>query len=180
MTATRSEVQSKLTSIIASLRAKKRDLNLQYQDSNRKLMRSFDISTKEEISKFALEENKLRQTREVLEQVLRDAFFLNQNISAFYKNYDSPPYCDRYCSLLESSKILENQDIERLGQMLTPKKQIKISELRTLTEKEIGPYVKKFAEDKGSSQGADERLMELFRPPKAEMVHPSPKRESTD
>ncbi|OHS97457.1 hypothetical protein TRFO_09470 [Tritrichomonas foetus] len=174
-TISRSDAQALLAQIIAGLRAKKREISDQYLLASRKLMRSFDLSPKDEIIKNAHDEHRLAQLKSIVEQSTRTATSLNMNFNDFYRNYENN---QSYFTLCSHSKILEVEQIDSLAQALPPKKQVKQVEIQPLGDKEVGAYVRKFAENKGSSQGADERLLDLFRPPKAQQVRPSPKREN--
>ena len=170
----KTETQQILTQIITTLRKQKRDLADTYQSANRILMRSFELSTKEEIIRYAQNEFEIRQKKELLDKLVRDTTYLSQNFSDFYRNYEKSPYIDKYLFLISASSLFGIQNINNFSSKLPLQNQPEPITLKTFgSEKEAGLYVRKFAEEKGSSQGADERLFELFR-----CVKPQPKQSS--
>lgn len=160
----RAGLQQTMNKVISSLRAKKRDVMTDYQNKSRKLMRSFELSSKEEIIEYARNEYECQQKKELLERLTRDATMLSQDFQDFVKNYESPPYIDKYSLLISASNILGINEISTLQSKLPIKKPPQPYELKTFAnDKEAGLYIRKFAEEKGSSQGANERLLPMFK-----------------
>lgn len=160
----RAELQQLMNKIVADLRAKKRDINTDYQIKMRKLMRSFELSSKEEIIQLARNEYESLQMKNLLEKLTRDATMFTQDFYDFYKNHEKPPYADKYSFLVSASSLLGIKELDTFQSKLPIKKPPTPLELQTFAnDKEAGLYIRKFAEEKGSSQGADERILPMFK-----------------
>lgn len=160
----RAELQQIMNQIVISLRAKKRDNLTDYQIKMRKLMRSFELSSKEEIIQYARDEYEALQMKDLLEKLTRDATMFTQDFSDFLKNYEKPPYIDKYSFLVSASNLLGIKEIDTFNSKLPIKKPPPPLELQAFSnDKEAGIYIRKFAEEKGSSQGANERILPMFK-----------------
>ena len=160
----RAQLQQLLNQILVSLRAKKRDKTTDYQNKMRLLMRSFELSSKEDIIKLARDEYEALQMKDLLEKLVRDSTILSQNFYDFVKNYENPPYYDKYSFLVSASNLIGVPEIDTLNSKLPIRKPPTQLELQTFqNDKEAGIYIRRFAEEKGSSQGANERILPMFK-----------------
>lgn len=172
MSAPGRQLKQKVAKIITTLRMKRRDVTSNYQVIGRKLMRSFELDTKEKIIQNAENHFTIKQQHDIVQKAVILADRINGSIADFVKDDfgENEAVIQAYNELCSMKSILNLPELDSLTTEKAPKEAIAQIEIASITDKEVGPYIKKFAEMKGSTQGMAERLQTLFPPPKAKTV----------
>lgn len=162
-------MKQKLTKIVATLRMKRRDVTSNYQVVGRKLMRSFELDPKEKIVQNAENHYIIKHQHDILQKSVTLADRITGGIADFVKEDfgENDAIIQAYNELCSMKTVLNVPELNSLATEKAPKESLNQIEITPLSEKEVGLYIKKFAEVKGSTQGMAERLQSLFPPPKS-------------
>jgi hypothetical protein len=175
-----SAIPVKVKNVIELIRQKKRDMMVTFQQSERRLLRAFDLDTKEKIVEKAQAHLKLKQETDALHEALAALIIIKQGITNFLSETPPDDLEQQYNQLCTLQPMISIFELDDLIANRPPKEKLPIREYETLDEKTAGPYCKKFAEVKGSTQGMTERLRRLFPPPKTRPILFSPPKPAED
>ena len=173
------QLNQKLGEAVSALRMKRRDLTRDLQTIEKRLLRSFDLGGKEQIINLAIEH---AQTKQVLEMAKKASGLIDrikQDASDFLKeDYGGNEHvANEYKELCSFKSVLTVKELDNLIAAKPPKGEVKQAEVEGLQEKDSQAYIRKFAENKGSTQGMAERLQQLFPPPKTKPITSVEKKE---
>jgi hypothetical protein len=161
-----SAIPAKVAKVIRLIRQKKRDLTTAFQQSERRLLRAFDLDAKEKIMEKAQSHLKLKQENDAFHEALAAVDVIQHRIAEFVSEAPPDDLEQRYNQLCTLQPIISMFELDDLITNRPPKDKLPVREYEVIDEKTTGPYCKKFAEVKGSTQGMTERLRRLFPPPK--------------
>jgi hypothetical protein len=155
-------LQVKVAKLVRILRKKRGEITPVFQAAEKNLMRSFDLDPKDRVVRYAERQFILRQEH----RLIQDSTHYADSIQARFAEFtgtDTPEDLETYYTTLCSYKtFLAISDLDAIIALRPPKQELAPPVITELNEKDIGPYVKKFAEAKGSTQGMSERLTNLF------------------
>jgi hypothetical protein len=169
-----SAIPAKVAKVIRLIRQKKRDVITAFHQSERCLLQAFDLDPKEKITEKAQRHLKLKQENEAFQQALSSLDIIQSRIAEFLSETPPDDLEQRYNQLCTLQPIISMFELDDLVTNRPPKAKLPVREYEMLDEKTAGPYCKKFAEVKGSTQGMTERLRRLFPPPKTKPILFSP------
>lgn len=153
-------------SAVTALRKKKRDVVDSYHVAMRNLMRSFDIMPKDKIIENVINEHRLDQEQMCLIHAIKLCSTISEQWKLFVQKPRPQEIDEVYCELCGLKQVMKVDKMSKFIEDYPPEGEVTIVAYPELNDKDIVRYVHKFAEEKGSTQGAASRLLELFPPPK--------------
>jgi hypothetical protein len=159
-------IEVMIAKVARTLRLKKRDLTTNFQATERALMRSFELDTKEKILTYSATHLRLKQENQIMQEALTGMDLIHSRVAEFLAAEPPEELETLYSHICTFQPILSIAQFDNLISNRPPKEKLPVKVLEVLSEKDNGAYAKKFAEAKGSTQGMTERLRALFPPPK--------------
>jgi hypothetical protein len=156
--------------IVKTLRTKRAAAGIEFRMVSKKLMKSIELEPKEVILGFAEAEYVLQQQYSILNTGVHCAERILANFGRFMSE-ECPENLEKdYGQLLGiNAGISSVKDLFGFRNIRNPKEEIVDVEIHALKESRPGQYVKKYAQEKGSCQGALERLRILFPAPRGRL-----------